>query len=137
MPIEVESPDDIFRIELLQPVLTEVQWCLSESVLCRPFESRQILRLIKRYHRIARIIIANRAKAEKSRPEPDRIVPAPSRYAATLGIRLLLNRKVIEETRLNVVVPVEVEAQPAEPAPVPRARARAPKGALLCGDSKQ
>jgi hypothetical protein len=116
----------IYRLELLQPILTKVEWCTSESVYCRRGSSLQTLRLIKRYHRIATII---EVRAESSRYASTVVLPqvvSGSRYAATLGVRLLLNGHVHELCApFGEFEDLKVEPEPVKPEKAPRARARA------------
>lgn len=83
------------RLELLIRVMDRVGWGSSESVVCKPGSSRNMLRLIKRYHRVCGIL----TRAAK---EPPSAQLASSPYSSTLGVRLLLGELVLEEMKPEI-----------------------------------
>jgi|RifCSP13_1_1023834.scaffolds.fasta_scaffold26861_5 hypothetical protein len=139
MQTEETTGAEVFRLELLKAIISQVDWHLSDTVISRPGNSRQVLRLIKRYHRIEGIIKRAAAPKKDLTPNvPPAIVPK-SPYDATYGARLTINGRTWEHVTPYGEKPTlsEIEqlrkppaSQPpkapaAARATVPRARARA------------
>jgi len=131
-----ETPGaEVFRLELLKAVISQVDWHLSDTVISRAGNSRQVLRLIKRYHRIEGIIrraAASKKEATKADPQRDPRSTFPkSPYDATYGARLTLNGRTWEQIAPYGEKPTLVEIEqlrkpPAtQPPKAPPARARA------------
>lgn len=120
----------VFRLELLKAVISRVDWHLSDTVISRPGNSRQVLRLTKRYHRIEGII--KRAAAPKPEPpkgEPAAAVPK-SPYDTTYGARLTINGQPWEQIAPYGEAPTlaqieQLRKTPTQPPKAPPARARA------------